>query len=608
MGRNEDEYVTYTIVTCQESATSPADVATMKIKRFRGGSSKDWLTWSMQFRSLAKRKGWRADQLSVQLLTLIDGDLLREVERIASDASSKGLTFEDFYREVGLLLVPADYCEDLDEELWTLTKRREETVQRCAARLRQLAQMYAELPQDSQTISELQQCRYFRRAMPPHWQDKLACCGISYETVNELAMYFERLERRERQTGRDRLNGPATQGGERVKVDATNNALPLTSAEIGATLASIATRVKIIETDLVSHDSSECFALKKQREEHKPAETKRTAHKKSNYPRFEEEEASDSDSDSELKLVGLVKKKQPSAKLAPLRIPVQFKDASGTFNALLDSGASRSIINQETMRANAQLGHRQVESATKFQTVNGEVASAGSTIVQFRFPSLQPSTIITHKFEILDQSQDAMVIGRDILNELGIVLNFKDKLVQWDGHDTHLNTGGSSSPNASDYEFPEESKEVDNTAVRPEDLMPDRLSKPLVGKYLQLLRDNEHLYDGHLGRMRFEDYALPIVPEYKPVHAKPYPVPRSLENKARELIQHLVSIDVLEQIFDSEMASPAFFSQEAQRITSSTDRFSRTQPISETQPLLRPTYTRDPVASRRSQVSVNIRC
>uniref|UniRef100_A0AAV1TJE3 Peptidase A2 domain-containing protein n=1 Tax=Peronospora matthiolae TaxID=2874970 RepID=A0AAV1TJE3_9STRA len=336
----------------------------------------------------------------------------------------------------------------------------------------------------------------------------------------------------------------------RVKVDATNNALPLTSAEIGATLASIATRVKIIETDLVYKAARRSMTVTKNtasgvhstnqartipanalpsRSNAKSTslpETKRTAHKKSNYPRFEEEEASDSDSDSELKLVGLVKKKQPSAKLAPLRIPVQFKDASGTFNALLDSGASRSIINQETMRANAQLGHRQVESATKFQTVNGEVASAGSTIVQFRFPSLQPSTIITHKFEILDQSQDAMVIGRDILNELGIVLNFKDKLVQWDGHDTHLNTGGSSSPNASDYEFPEESKEVDNTAVRPEDLMPDRLSKPLVGKYLQLLRDNEHLYDGHLGRMRFEDYALPIVPEYKPVHAKTLSSPK----------------------------------------------------------------------------------
>ena len=105
-----------------------------------------------------------------------------------------------------------------------------------------------------------------------------------------------------------------------------------------------------------------------------------------------------------------------------------------------------------------------------------------------------------------------MVIGRDILNELGIVVNFKDKMVQWDGQYTYLNTGGSSSPKATDHEFPDESKEVDNTEVRQEDLMPNRLSKPLVGKYLKLLRDNEQLYDGHLGRMRFMDYALPIVP------------------------------------------------------------------------------------------------
>ena len=181
---------------------------------------------------------------------------------------------------------------------------------------------------------------------------------------------------------------------------------------------------------------------------------KRSARKKSNYPRFEEEEASESDSDYEIKFVGLVKKKQPSAKLAPLRITVQIKDAGGTFHALLDSGASRSIINQDTMRANAQQGHRQVESATTFQTINGEVTSAGRAILQFRFPALKPSTIITHKFEILDQSQDDVVIGRDILNELGIVIDFKDNMAQWDGHYTHLNTGGSSSPTRVIMNFP----------------------------------------------------------------------------------------------------------------------------------------------------------
>uniref|UniRef100_M4BSQ2 Uncharacterized protein n=1 Tax=Hyaloperonospora arabidopsidis (strain Emoy2) TaxID=559515 RepID=M4BSQ2_HYAAE len=48
--------------------------------------------------------------------------------------------------------------------------------------------------------------------MPLNWQNKLACCGISYETVNELAMYFECLKRRERQTGQERLNGQAIHG------------------------------------------------------------------------------------------------------------------------------------------------------------------------------------------------------------------------------------------------------------------------------------------------------------------------------------------------------------------------------------------------------------
>ena len=84
----------------------------------------------MALKSLAKRKGWGADLLTVQLLTLIDGYILREVERIASDASERGLTFEAFYHEVGLLVVPADYREDLYEELWSLTKRYGTTVQR----------------------------------------------------------------------------------------------------------------------------------------------------------------------------------------------------------------------------------------------------------------------------------------------------------------------------------------------------------------------------------------------------------------------------------------------------------------------------------------------
>ncbi|KAE9132888.1 hypothetical protein PF010_g3024 [Phytophthora fragariae] len=47
--------------------------------------------------------------------------------------------------------------------------------------------------------------------------------------------------------------------------------------------------------------------------------------------------------------------------------------------------------------------------------------------------------------------------------------------------------------------------------------------------------------------------------ECKPVHAKPYTVARSHEEKEKAKIKQPINADVLEQIYDSEMASPAFF-------------------------------------------------
>ncbi|POM69428.1 K02A2.6-like protein [Phytophthora palmivora] len=45
-------------------------------------------------------------------------------------------------------------------------------------------------------------------------------------------------------------------------------------------------------------------------------------------------------------------------------------------------------------------------------------------------------------------------------------------------------------------------------------------------------------------------------PDFKPVHAKPYAVPRSMQVKAKAEIQRLSNKDVLKKIYDSAMASP----------------------------------------------------
>ncbi|OWY91002.1 hypothetical protein PHMEG_00040596, partial [Phytophthora megakarya] len=56
--RDEDDYVTYTIITSPATEHVPADTAKINIPKFYGGNAKDWLRWSMRFKSLAQRKNW----------------------------------------------------------------------------------------------------------------------------------------------------------------------------------------------------------------------------------------------------------------------------------------------------------------------------------------------------------------------------------------------------------------------------------------------------------------------------------------------------------------------------------------------------------------------
>ncbi|POM79178.1 Pol protein [Phytophthora palmivora] len=186
-------------------------------------------------------------------------------------------------------------------------------------------------------------------------------------------------------------------------------------------------------------------------------------------------------------------------------------------------------------------------------------------MVQFIFFTLNTGSVITHRFEVIEVSHDAMVIGGDIMNALGLVLDFKDKIVQWDEYRYRLNTGrGGTTRDASGTDEDQENEHADEIkeiadGVEPEQLLPDLLDTKLAQRYLDLLIEHRKLYDGHLGRMRFEDYLIPLSPDYKPVHAKIYAIPRSQETKANEAIQRLINAKVLEQIYDSEMASPAFF-------------------------------------------------
>ncbi|KAE8895368.1 hypothetical protein PF005_g4109 [Phytophthora fragariae] len=118
MGRkHEDDSVTYTLVTTPATNDAPAETGKKKIKNFRGGSARDWVWWSGQLRTLARKKGWSDEQKAHNLVAHIEGDLETEVEVAARDTVNGRQKFEQFFTPVGLLYVPPDFSEDLTNEL-----------------------------------------------------------------------------------------------------------------------------------------------------------------------------------------------------------------------------------------------------------------------------------------------------------------------------------------------------------------------------------------------------------------------------------------------------------------------------------------------------------
>ena len=75
---------------------------------------------------------------------------------------------------------------------------------------------------------------------------------------------------------------------------------------------------------------------------------------------------------------------------------------------------------------------------------------------------------------------------------------------------------------------------------------------------LQVLQDNSKMFDGTLGLYPHCKVHIELVPNAKPVHARPYPVPRVHMSTFKQELDQLVEIGVLIPTQESEWASPTF--------------------------------------------------
>ena len=73
-----------------------------------------------------------------------------------------------------------------------------------------------------------------------------------------------------------------------------------------------------------------------------------------------------------------------------------------------------------------------------------------------------------------------------------------------------------------------------------------------------LLKRYEYLFDGKLGKWNAKPVDFELKPGIKPYHAKPFPIPQSLEAPTKKECERLCQIGVLRKINHSEWAAPTF--------------------------------------------------
>ena len=74
----------------------------------------------------------------------------------------------------------------------------------------------------------------------------------------------------------------------------------------------------------------------------------------------------------------------------------------------------------------------------------------------------------------------------------------------------------------------------------------------------KLLTKYESLFDGSLGHWRAKSVDIELKPDAKPFHARPYPVPKSLEIKIKLEIDRLIKAGVLKKVNHSQWGTPNF--------------------------------------------------
>ena len=240
---------------------------------------------------------------------------------------------------------------------------------------------------------------------------------------------------------------------------------------------------------------------------------------------------------------------------------------------LLDSGCAATLINQSLIKTLDTTK----EKKTKWTTKAGNFSTHRKCEITFTLPALHRHRQITWNCYVDESNEEScsydLIIGRDLMHEIGIDICFSTAEVRWDNASIPMQ-----SVDKSTEEFEQEllfaQDPLTTDAERIQNIVeskycPADLNKIAVECHMlstsqqerlhKLLKKFAHLFDGTLGNWKTNPVELELKDKNeKPYHAKPYPVPHSQEQQLKDEVQRLVDFGVLRKVNRSEWACPMF--------------------------------------------------
>lgn len=276
------------------------------------------------------------------------------------------------------------------------------------------------------------------------------------------------------------------------------------------------------------------------------------------------------------------KKKTRKEHLSPIAIGTvnvrRGKVKTNIVRILFDSGTSSSIILGEFTK---KLKTKDAPSTT-WLTKGGTFVTNKICKVQLRLPEFSTRKGVEWKFHV-DQKTNSkesrydMIIGGDLMSELGIDIKYSTGSIDWDGatipmrcrsmfddmtetinlHDAECNESdavrNATSRMTTILDAHYEKANLDNVVDTYEHL--DASEKLSLKK---LLKSYEYLFDGSLGTWNTEPIDLELQEDAKPYHARPFPVPKIHEDTLKKEVERLCKLGVLRKVNRSEWAAPTF--------------------------------------------------